>query len=128
MFPEENAKYVRRAYLAKHEQRKANNREYCKNNLDKFRVYNHRKRALRLNAVGSHSIEDVNDIKRLQRGRCAYSRVGFDRVTVHIDHIQPLSKGGTNGRRNLQLLCSPCNLTKNAKDPIIFAQSRGLLV
>jgi len=31
---------------------------------------------------------------------------------LHVDHILPKSKGGTNDRWNLQALCRPCNLGK----------------
>lgn len=41
---------------------------------------------------------------------------------------KPLARGGTNQRTNLQLLCPPCNLSKSAKDPIDFMQSRGFLL
>lgn len=46
----------------------------------------------------------------------------------HIDHIMPLSKGGAHELRNLCIACPTCNLTKNAKDPIEFAQSLGKLL
>ena len=31
---------------------------------------------------------------------------------IHLDHIIPLNKGGTNDTTNIQLLCSNCNLNK----------------
>ena len=36
----------------------------------------------------------------------------FSEVNITIDHIIPLSKGGTNHKENLQTLCKPCNEEK----------------
>lgn len=49
--------------------------------------------------------------KVLAVGRCAWCG-SRERLTV--DHITPLSAGGTNGRANLQCLCSPCNRAKGS--------------
>ena len=35
-----------------------------------------------------------------------------DGAQLHIDHIHPVSKGGTNDLANLQALCRDCNLGK----------------
>ncbi|MNE43272.1 HNH endonuclease [compost metagenome] len=45
----------------------------------------------------------------------------------HVDHYQPLSKGGAHTVSNLVIACPRCNLTKSAKDPYLFAQSIGRL-
>jgi 5-methylcytosine-specific restriction endonuclease McrA len=34
-------------------------------------------------------------------------------TTLHVDHITPYSKGGTNTLTNLQTLCQPCNIGKS---------------
>ncbi len=64
----------------------------------------------------------------LQRGRCAYCRGKLVAGSIHIDQTQPRTAGGSNARSNLQLTCVGCNLMKNARDPIDFAQSKGLLL
>jgi hypothetical protein len=38
-----------------------------------------------------------------------------DGAELHIDHIHPVSKGGTNDPTNLQALCRDCNLGKGAR-------------
>lgn len=45
----------------------------------------------------------------------------------HIDHYEPLSRGGRHEISNLVIACPPCNLRKSAKDPYEFASSIGRL-
>jgi len=46
----------------------------------------------------------------------------------HIDHYIPLSKGGKHSLENIVVSCPHCNCSKNAKDPLEFAQSLGKLL
>ena len=73
--------------------------------------------------------EDIADIRRMQRDRCANPKC---RCKLNgrgaVDHIRALVNGGTNDRRNLQLLCKSCNSSKRSKDAIIFMQEQGLLL
>ena len=45
-----------------------------------------------------------------EESSCAYC--GLASVPLHVDHIFPASRGGTNHRRNLTLACWPCNMAK----------------
>lgn len=74
----------------------------------RLRNYRARKHA----AKGVHSSQDITDLYRLQHGRCL---CGFKFESYHVDHKVPLSRGGSNWPRNLQLLCAPCNGSKGAK-------------
>lgn len=55
-----------------------------------------------------------------QKGRCANCRVKLtlkprQRNTIHLDHINPRSKGGTDEACNRCLLCAMCNFSKHAR-------------
>lgn len=43
---------------------------------------------------------------------CTYC--GCTEGPFHIDHIQPVSEGGTDDLENLCVACAPCNLSKGA--------------
>lgn len=83
------------------------------------------RRARKRAASGSLTQADIREVSEAQGGRCAYCRAA---VRLSIDHIIPLVRGGEHSRRNIQMLCIPCNSSKGAKHPIEFAQSRGLLL
>jgi 5-methylcytosine-specific restriction endonuclease McrA len=46
---------------------------------------------------------------------CAYCSTPLTSENTHIDHIHPLSKGGSHSIDNVVLSCKDCNLKKNAK-------------
>ncbi len=56
-------------------------------------------------------------VKKRDENRCRYclSAAQYLYQTLHIDHILPISKGGTDDIENLCLSCSWCNSSKAAK-------------
>lgn len=65
---------------------------------------------------------------RLQQKPCCYW-CGDRKASLYtVDHYIPLSKGGKHEAGNLVIACHPCNLRKNAKDPLDFAREVGRLL
>jgi 5-methylcytosine-specific restriction endonuclease McrA len=116
----DNYRRTRAAKQAKH-------KEWLTKNPHKRREHEATRRAKKIGDNERYTTADINALLSLQRSRCVYCRQSI-KAKFHVDHILPLSKGGTNGKRNIQLLCQPCNQTKHARHPIDFAQSRGLLI
>lgn len=124
----EKVKVYEAAYrIANRERRKAANAAWQRNNPTIVAANYHKRRARKIAAEGSFTRADIETIRRLQRDRCAICRRALaGRGTI--DHIVALAAGGSNGRRNLQLVCRPCNSSKHVRDAIDFMQSRGFLL
>lgn len=89
------------------------------------------RKARQRGAPGSFTSTSVREIMKLQKGRCAYFSFCRQRISLancHRDHILPLTLGGTNYRKNIQLTCAACNLKKHARHPIEFANRLGMLL
>lgn len=107
--------------------------EWRKNNRDKCREYQRRwveknidrarehkrvrelkRRARKAQAVGSHDLAIIVQMYDDQHGMCAYCDVPLFGC-YQVDHMIPLSRGGSNDWQNLAIVCPHCNATKNTK-------------
>lgn len=85
-------------------------------NRIKLRVRWSNRRALKRNADGKHTKQDVDALLAQQNNCCKACDADLLISGFHVDHIFPLSRGGSNWPWNLQILCPTCNISKNAKD------------
>ena len=123
--PQKHREKARNFYRENAEALKAYSREWSKKNPDQVRANQAYRRALKRKAGGRHTGADVRQLLIHQKGKCAYCRVKLKKY--HVDHIVPITKGGTGDRRNLQILCQPCNQAKYNHAPIDFARMTGRL-
>ena len=68
-------------------------------------------------------------MKSLKRDkyRCRECGATNKETTLEIDHIVPVSKGGTNNINNLQTLCKECNRVKNNRTWVVGEQSQKII-
>jgi 5-methylcytosine-specific restriction endonuclease McrA len=103
-------------------------KDWIKANPDKRRAissnYKHRRRAQEAGGVSTTTLMAWTAAQKKVCYWCGCKCAkGF-----HVDHYVPLSKGGAHEVSNLVIACGPCNLRKNAKDPLDFAREVGRLL
>lgn len=88
------------------------------------RVHSSIRRARKRNLPATLTVEQWHDVLNTYDNRCL--RCGRDDVSLTIDHIIPIVKGGHHSINNVQPLCLPCNSTKHTKI-IDYRPDRGSL-
>lgn len=101
-------------------------REWNINNPDKAREYHHRRRTLKLEAEGTHTADDIRVQQDRQKGKCYYCHSDFG-DNYHVDHIVPLSRGGSDDPDNLVITCEQCNKSKGNRLPHEWSKGGRLL-
>lgn len=86
---------------------------WWKRNAASAAEYRNRRRAAKRRAGGTHTAADIKALFEKQRGICHYCPTRL--VKYHVEHKTPLSRGGSNGSRNLALACAKCNLRKRTR-------------
>lgn len=124
--PDKARKHRKTEYARHSDKIKERRTRHAKENPGMVLAWSRNKRARKRLAGGSHTSADIASIRKLQRDHCAEPSC---RIKLHgkghVDHIVPLFRGGSNDRRNLQILCAPCNMRKRYKDPLDFARENG---
>lgn len=73
--------------------------------------WHHRERS----ADGTHNFGEWETLKVQYDFTCPSCKKSEPEIKLTLDHIIPLSKGGSNNIENIQPLCMPCNAKKHTK-------------
>jgi len=112
---EENKEHLKEYQNKNKEHKKEYYKQWCKDNPEKCKESGRRRRARELNAEGSFTEKEFKTILQFYHYRCCSCGTDLTKTDYHRDHIQPLSKGGSDFIKNIQPLCAYCNLSKNTK-------------
>lgn len=113
----EKMQAIRRSYVSNNRQRNlASKTNYRRKHPEKWRTYRIQRTARENGAEGTLTPIDIKAQYDQQNGRCHWcgEPVGNQ---YHVDHVIPLSRGGTNYPSNIVIACPPCNLSRNNKLP-----------
>lgn len=112
--PEGHRSVLRKSYRKNKARRSSDAKTYRASNPERISALKRSYKASKRAAGGRFSLEDIVALFKAQSGACAACACDIsDRY--HVDHVMPLSRGGTNWPDNLQLLCPTCNLSKGQK-------------
>lgn len=108
--------WKRRSAAKRGDAKREYDRQYAIDNRDARNANETRRRAHKHAAKGVHTAADIKRQFDCQGGKCLYCGVcvadGY-----HVDHVVPLSRGGSNGPENIVIACAGCNTSKANKLP-----------
>ena len=88
-------------------------RDWRKNNRDKIQNYEQKRRARLAEVGGDLTVDEWEAIQEYFGHKCLCC--GREDVKLTIDHVLPISLGGSHTADNIQPLCGPCNSSKRDK-------------
>lgn len=112
--PEKKREYDKINGLRHKDRKRAGLQNWRNNNRAANQVINQRRYALEKNALGEFTVDDYRKQYKAQGGKCYYSSDQCN-GPLQIDHVTPLSKGGTHWPNNIVLACRFHNCSKRDK-------------
>ncbi len=85
------------------------------NGYQKQLMYNRKRRIRKLQAGGSHTLLEWDNLKLFYNYMCLCCKKFEPEIILTEDHIIPLIMGGSDNIENIQLLCRSCNTRKFTK-------------
>lgn len=109
-------RYAKRCNACNGKTRRGTNHPNWKGGVSKDRgFYGRKRRARKASVGGKHTYKDWIELKLIYKNACANCKKKEPKVFLTVDHIIPLSKGGSNNIDNIQPLCGSCNSKKHDK-------------
>lgn len=114
----EHARAADREYRTKNrDRRRLTAAKAREGNRERYRAYSRNRYALTW-SNGTHTADDVIQQYDKQGGLCYWCSNPVNQL-YHVDHVIPVSRGGSNSPENLVIACPSCNQRKSDLLPFI---------
>lgn len=113
--PERKKQEKRKWDLAHKEHINKYRKKYVKKHYKQILFLSARRRCMRKNAIGTHTLGEWETLKAQFNWICPDCKKQEPDITLTEDHIIPLCKGGSDNIENIQPLCRSCNSKKYTK-------------
>lgn len=107
--------YAKEHYAKNKEKYSEAQKKYRKEHPERRRVQMKIAKLKRKNVVGEYTEAQWVLLKRQYGNSCPSCFKSEPIITLHADHIIPITKGGSNWIENIQPLCKTCNSSKHTK-------------
>lgn len=94
------------------------------NKSDIYKTRNSIRNGIRrsIEKCGDVTVEQILDLKQ-KSSHCHWCNIELDdSIKIHLDHVFPLSKGGSHTISNIVISCARCNTKKGCKMPDVFME------
>lgn len=113
---------MRRRHFSKHREWRV---QYQKTHKEQKRANNRKRRALKKTS-GTFTPQQIKQQYQRQKGKCYYCKKQVGKE-YHIEHVIPISRGGSNDISNIVVSCPTCNMRKQGKLPHEWPEGGRLL-
>ncbi len=96
-----------------------NTKAHYERNPDKVKARASQYNKLKKGVGGKFSLQDIQKIRESLHDKCSYCGMPLN-GGGEVDHMLPISRGGSNDPSNLTLACRTCNRDKTNKTALEF--------